>query len=297
MHRVQRSGYAIDMASRVRPRPLAPLVEQRVQIGGVRTRALALEGAAPTFVLLHGFADSADTWRAVLARLRLERRAALALDLPGFATADPLHDYEGVVEQLGDFASAAAAECDDPVLVGNSLGGSAALVAAANGAAPEAVVAIAPAGFDMGGWIYRLEHFTLLQMLLNLSPVLPGALLRSVIEEIYRQLAICEQPAVADEVVRRFASHHRDRATVLSFLATAQRLLPELKQSLPLEGDITAPTLVVWGEADRMLPAGNAQLVRELVPHARVELLAGCGHCPQIERPQKIAELLLSVTG
>jgi len=135
-------------------------------------------------------------------------------------------------------------------------------------------------------------------MLLNVSPVLPGTLLRSVIEEIYRQLAICERQAVADEVVRRFASHHRDRATVLRLLATAQRLLPELKAgAAPLEQDVTAPTLVVWGEEDRMLPAGNAQLVRELIPHARVELLAGCGHCPQIERPQKVAELLLSLTG
>ncbi|HEY6779990.1 MAG TPA: alpha/beta fold hydrolase, partial [Thermoleophilaceae bacterium] len=68
---------------------MQPLFEHRITLAGYETRALELEGDGPPLLLLHGWADSADTWRLVLDRLaRLERRA-LALDLPGFGTADP----------------------------------------------------------------------------------------------------------------------------------------------------------------------------------------------------------------
>lgn len=285
--------YAADVASRTARRGLAPLLEERVRIAGTRTRVLRLEGAGPTFVLLHGFADSADTWRGVLAELRLAGRAAVALDMPGFATADPLVEYAGVLDQLGEFARGAAEHYGDALLVGNSLGGSAALIAAGQGAAPAGVVAIAPAGFDMGGWIYRLRSYSLLQWLLRAPPLLPAVALRVVIGQIYRQLAICDQRVVSDETIRLFASHHGDRATVLHYLNTAGLLVPELRRPLPIAG-ITAPVLVVWGKQDRMLAVRNAELVLEQIPHATLELAERCGHCPQVERPAWVAELLLS---
>jgi pimeloyl-ACP methyl ester carboxylesterase len=39
-----------------------PIVERELDLEGVRTRALEIEGAGPPVVLLHGYADSADTW-------------------------------------------------------------------------------------------------------------------------------------------------------------------------------------------------------------------------------------------
>ncbi len=69
-----------------------PLFEHRLELGGFETRALELEGEGPPVVLLHGYADSADTWRLVLDRLGREGRAALAVDLPGFGRADLLDD-------------------------------------------------------------------------------------------------------------------------------------------------------------------------------------------------------------
>jgi pimeloyl-ACP methyl ester carboxylesterase len=218
----------------------------------------------------------------------------VALDLPGFATADPLPAGEGVIERMGDFAAAAAehfGESGNAVVAGNSLGGAAALLAATR-TDVGGVVAIAPAGFDLGQWIYRLENFWLLQTLLRMPPLVPGTLLRSIVGQVYRQLAICDQRAVSAEVVSRFASHHRDRSTVMRYLQTARLLLPELMQPLALEG-IAAPVLIVWGSRDRMLPSRNAELVLEQIPHARVELIDRCGHCPQVERPQLTAKLLL----
>src|SRR4051794_2342431 len=73
-----------------------PLVEYELELGGYATRALELEGKGPPLLFLHGFADSADTWRLVLERLARAGRRALAVDLPGFATAGRLKPRAGL---------------------------------------------------------------------------------------------------------------------------------------------------------------------------------------------------------
>ena len=55
-----------------------------------RRRVLELEGDGAPIVMFHGYADSADTWRQTLALLARRGRRAIAVDLPGFGTADPL---------------------------------------------------------------------------------------------------------------------------------------------------------------------------------------------------------------
>jgi pimeloyl-ACP methyl ester carboxylesterase len=274
----------------------SPLSEQRLDVGGIRTRAVTLAGDGPPLVLLHGYSDSADTWREVMAHLRVAGRGAVAVDLPGFAGADALDPTRGVLEQIGAFACELAQMHPGSVFAGNSLGGAAALIAAARTDHVAGLVPIAPAGFDMGGWITRLHRMPLLPSLVRAAPVMPAPVLQAVVGQIYRQLAICEQRAVRGEVVRRFAAHHRDRATALRYLEIADRLVPELSEPLDVTG-VEVPTLVVWGRQDRMLPVRNTELVRERIPHARVTVLDPCGHCPQVERPRVIAELLLQETG
>jgi pimeloyl-ACP methyl ester carboxylesterase len=51
-------------------------------------------------------------------------------------------------------------------------------------------------------------------------------------------------------------------------------------------GDISAPTLVVHGEADAMIPAGNAQLITDAIPGARLELWPGAGHIVPTDEPE-----------
>jgi len=76
---------------------MQPLFEHRLELAGFETRALELEGSGPPLVLLHGFADSADTWRTLLDRLGRADRRAVAVDLPGFGTADRLHADQPVL--------------------------------------------------------------------------------------------------------------------------------------------------------------------------------------------------------
>jgi pimeloyl-ACP methyl ester carboxylesterase len=110
---------------------IQPLFEHGLELAGYNTRVLELEGHGLPILMLHGYADSADTWRQSLALLAREGHRAVAVDLPGFGTADRL-ESEAILPQLDEFALAAvryaAGRPRRPVLVvGNSLGGCVAL--------------------------------------------------------------------------------------------------------------------------------------------------------------------------
>jgi pimeloyl-ACP methyl ester carboxylesterase len=277
---------------------MQPLFEHRRRFGGFETRVLELEGDGPPLVLLHGFADSADTWRTVLDRLARRDRRAIAVDLPGFATADRLRDGK-VLPQLDRFAaaviSATAAEGGGEVIVsGNSLGGCVALRAAQRERLPIAgVVPVAPAGLDMARWLVLLEREPILRTLLAVPAPLPEAVVRHVVARAYQALAFARPGQIEAAIVDAFTSHHRDRATVKRYLDTGRRLLPELNHDKCFRLDrVRCPVLVVWGERDVMVAPSGAERIVAALPDAAVELIDGCGHCPQIEAADRVAGLL-----
>lgn len=273
-----------------------PLFEHRKTLAGYRTRVLELEGDGVPMVFFHGYADSADTWRLCLAELGRQGRRAIALDLPGFGTADPLSS-EPILPQLDAFAAAAAEYASDPggrvMAVGNSLGGCVALrLAERRGHRLAGVVPVAPAGLEMSRLVSLVERDLILRSLLSVPSPVPGTLIRATVARLYRQLAFAAPGAVDRAVVSAFTSHHRDRATVAAQLASAHRLLPELHEPYELTR-ITTPLLVVWGDRDRLVFHRGAEQILEQVPGARLELLPGIGHCPQVEAPDRFAEILL----
>lgn len=274
---------------------MQPLIEHRLDLAGFETRALELEGAGPPLVLLHGYADSADTWRLVLDKLARRDRRALALDLPGFGTAAPLGPGS-VLGQLDAFTGAAiayAAAGGDVVVAGNSLGGCLALRAGQNDVLPVAgVVPVAPAGLDMPAWFGIIERDPLVRSLLAAPVPLPEAVLRAVVGEVYRQLAFARPRAAAREVVRAFTDHHRTREHVVRILDNGRRLLPELDEPFDFER-IEVPVLLVWGDRDRMVSHRGARRITDAVPGTTYELLEGVGHCPQVEVPERLVRLLL----
>jgi len=56
---------------------------------------------------------------------------------------------------------------------------------------------------------------------------------------------------------------------------------------------MTAPTLVVWGRQDRIIPVAHAQVAVHKIPGARLEIFDRCGHMPQLEHPDRFNKLVL----
>jgi pimeloyl-ACP methyl ester carboxylesterase len=276
---------------------IQPLFEHRLELAGYETRVLELEGDGVPIVLLHGYADSADTWRQSLALLGRSGHRAIAVDLPGFGAADPLSD-DPVLPQLDEFAGAAVDYVSGRrrrkvIAVGNSLGGCVSLRLAERAPARvDGVVAVAPAGLEMSRLLSLVERDPVLRSLLALPTPVPPAVIRAAVARLYRQLAFAVPSAVDPAVISTFCAHHRDKATVARYLDTARRLIRELRAPFQLH-DIRSRVLIVWGDRDRLVFHRGAERILDAVPGARLELLHGIGHCPQVEVPERFTELLL----
>jgi pimeloyl-ACP methyl ester carboxylesterase len=283
---------------------MEPLFEHRMEFAGYETRVLELEGRGDPVVLLHGWSDSADTWRCLLAQLGREERRAIAVDLPGFGTADPLADGP-MLPQLDAFAAAALAYAGAGrphrgrrrpaagVVVGNSLGGCVALRLAER--APEQVariVALAPAGLDMARWLALIEHDQVLRLLVYAPVPFPAWIVQNAVARAYRSLAFADPNAVEPGIARTFAKHHPDRAALVRMLASGRRLLPELRDPFDFDA-IRCKVQLVWGDCDRLVFHRGAKRLLSAVPDATLELIERCGHSPHIEYPDRVLQLLL----
>jgi pimeloyl-ACP methyl ester carboxylesterase len=241
------------------------LIERTMLLAGHRTRVLELEGRGPGIVLLHGWGDSADTWRPLLAELAATGRRAIAVDMPGFGQASRLAPG-AILPQLDDFAADLVLVWGggEPVVVaGTSIGGDVALRLAELSELPlVGVVPVAPAGLEMPGWFDAVERDPIIRALLDIPIPVPRALVRSLAGD-----------------VRQTPMHP---------------LLPELATAPFDLAAVACPVLLVWGTRDRMIPHTGARVKLGALPETRVELIAGCGRRPQVEAAEELLELLMA---
>lgn len=256
-----------------------------LELAGVRTRSLSVAGAGPPVLLLHGYSDSADTWRLVLAELAARGQAAVAVDLPSHGRAD-LHRRGPVLPQLRAFAAALVEAHPGAVLVGNSLGGLAALLAAEDPGLPLAgVVAVGPAGLGYQRWF--LAMWPLVVPMMVGARVLPQAAARVLLAQGYAAVAARRRPSTA--TLDRYASHFRDRRRVTALLRMVARLKVEGMPGCLALDRVQAPLLLVWGRHDWLVPLGASAVVHRDRADAELIVYDDCGHCPQLEAPERLA--------
>ncbi|WP_216216188.1 alpha/beta hydrolase [Amycolatopsis aidingensis] len=259
---------------------------------------------APRLVLLHGYCDSADTWRGVLAELAAAGRPAVAVDLPGFGEADALRPGP-ILPQLDAFTAAVLREQaatdgrtkrgggPTVVLAGNSLGGTLGLRAAQHDRLPLAgVVSIAAPGLADSWLVRTVARYPLPLRLYSALPVpVPGFLVRAVAQQVVPKLLYADPAAARAEEVRRFTELFPDYRATTARLEQARQLVGELAQAYQLDR-ISTPLLVVACGKDKLVSPGAGRRLHTLVPHSRLLLREDWGHCPQLDDPLAIAELL-----
>lgn len=278
-----------------RGRDTAYVVESSVDVGGIPTRTLEIEGDGPPLLLLHGFTDSADSWRPLLAELHRRNRRAVAVDLPGSGAAPPMG--RPAIATLAAFATAFVrtyAGGQGVVVVGNSLGGLLALEVAQDSSLPiREVVCLAPAGLA-----YHRRFVVLERCLRHLDPWLrvvdrlpvPASVVRGAAAAVYHHRIGRRRADVT--LARRYASHLRGMKDVARMRADLLALSDD-SSAEPLRVDrIRRPVLLVWGVRDQLLSVAGAPSLLAAVPDSRLVVLDDCGHCPQIERPVEVADLV-----
>ena len=232
---------------------------------------------AHSVIMLHGLGSSLHTWEPWAEALS-DRYRVIRYDLPGFGLtgADPTGDYsdaraEAVLAALMDRLGVRKAS-----LIGNSMGGKLAWQFAADH--PDRVdklVLISPDGFASPGFEYGKEP-KIPAVARVLPYTLPTFLLRMNLAPAYG-----DPTRLTEDTVRRY----RDlmlapgvRQALLDRTAQVRLQPPE-----PMLRRIQAPTLLVWGEKDALIPFSNAQGYQNAMPHARLVSFPGLGHVPQEE--------------
>jgi pimeloyl-ACP methyl ester carboxylesterase len=232
---------------------------------------------APAVVLLHGFGSSLQTWDVWAKGLAATHRV-VRIDLPGsgLSPPDPAHDYrdERSLDMLISLMDSLGLQ--HASLVGHSMGGRIAWTFAAK--FPERVdklVLVAPDGFASFGFEYG-KPMDVPATLGLMRHVLPKPLLRMNLKSAYAR-----PEALSDAVTTRYHD-------LILAPGARQAMLDRLRQTvlqepLPLLRQIKAPTLLVWGEADAMIPVSNAQDYLQALQGSRLVSWPQVGHLPQEE--------------
>ena len=255
-----------------------------VEVEGRRTR-VRVDGDPdrPPVLLVHGIGRSLEDWAPQYERLAQDHRV-IALDVPGFGFSE--RPREAI--SLAAFARGVADTLD-------SLGGAVGQRLLAQ--QPDRVASLAlinSAGFG--------SEVTLLLRMLAMPVIGPLSTRRTTrasatfLERIIfadRSLATKERVDHALAISRRPDTGAVMLETAVE-LATGRGVKPQWRRELAsaVAGD-PRPTLIMWGTHDRVLPAHHIDEARRVYPHAEVHLLSGVGHMPQIECPQRFADLLL----
>jgi pimeloyl-ACP methyl ester carboxylesterase len=256
---------------------------------------LELRGSGPPLICLHGYSDLADTWRPLMRAWRGTDHHVIAVDLPGFGHAEPLRDGP-MLPQLDAFVAALVTEAvgtagQPAFVIGNSLGGMAALHAAGNpDLAIAGIVPISPAGFVHSKAIeWAQRHDNLLPMLHRGR--LPVSVMRRIVATAFRRAA-CGIPRHADhEAVRAFANQFKTRADIERLFSPATPVLEEIR-SVAHAPSTAVPILLLWGDRDRLTRHRGSKQLIEALPHTELVTLHGYGHCPQVECAPRIATLI-----
>jgi len=264
---------------------------------GFRTRALEVNGAGPRFVLLHGYADSANTWDGVLRELAAEGRSAVAVDLAGFGHADRLQPG-AVMPQLDAFvAELVRDQCTrgPVILVGNSLGGCLSVRASAAGVPILGAVTI---GDPLAGpWRLRTwagsTRTPLLLRVAGLRLPIPSRLFSLASTPVAKRLVYARGRRADRAVMARFFTFIESRGGPSWLARDATALAKEIRHGHGTI-EVASPLLIVHGVKDRIVPLRGSKALHAAVPGSQLHIERTWGHCPQLDDPVGVTQLVTS---
>jgi pimeloyl-ACP methyl ester carboxylesterase len=272
------------------------LRDQYVNVGNINTRFRAAGDKGTPVILIHGMGDSLEEWEFNINALA-QKHHVYAIDLVGFGHSDkpePSYspEYSNFARFVNDFMTVQGIERAS--LVGSSLGGAISLLFAIQ--FPEKIekmVLVNSSGLGKElALVFKLATLPRIGELL-IRPSRKGIAMsqkalvydKTIVTdeqvEIYYQLALV--PGWQEyflSTLRNFAGFRGQRADVM------RPIVDNL-------ASITAPTLIIWGQQDQIIPVAHAQVAKERIPNAKLHIFDPCGHIPPRERPEEFNNLVL----
>ena len=274
-----------------------------VAAGGLQVHHVYGGHGTPPVLFVHGLGSAGYLeWRFNLPAIA-RRHQVFALDLPGFGRSEQPPDGYGIPLFADVVEEYIRARGIRPVLVGTSMGGRVALEVALR--SPDAVRKLVLVN-ALGVVRPNVQLF----YPLVLVPGVGETVLTLMREALHRV-----PPAAIQRYARRFLQSPDDVERMMdeAFLAGMREMYatdgyarayastvraladPQARGSRDLMArlaETSLPVLLIWGEADRLLPVTRARAAARSLPGARLEVIAGAGHTPQAERPDQFNRIL-----
>ncbi|WP_310481699.1 alpha/beta fold hydrolase [Chamaesiphon sp. VAR_48_metabat_403] len=272
----------------------APPPDLYISIDNINTRYWHLGNDGSPIILLHGGNGSIEFWLYNIAALAVHHQV-YAFDMVGSGKSDyPDRSYSlaDQAEFLCGFMN--ALKIERATLIGNSMGGG--VVLEFTKLYPDRVdklVLVDSMGFgkeiSLG---IRLITLPAVVSLLRPGRWMIPAMLRSNfydgkqlppewLELRYPIFAIPER----NRVILRIGQSNFNLAGVLP------QVYRPILDSLP---NIARPTLIIWGEYDRIIPVKHARIAAAAIPHSQLHIFPNCGHHPYLEYPDRFNRLVLN---
>jgi pimeloyl-ACP methyl ester carboxylesterase len=273
-----------------------PAVIHDTEAGGYRLRHVDLgSGSGPPVVLIHGLAGCWQNWLENVAVIA-EHRRVIAVDLPGFGLSEPAPPACSITA----LAQAVEALCEQletgpVVLVGNSMGGqTAAELALIEPGRVAQLVLVGAAGIstcDLPANRFRM----LVRMLAAAGTTAPMASRGFIRRPRSRHLAFGAIWRHPTRIRLDLLGEISDGTGAPGFRAAMDAILEhDYRQRLP---EIEAPTLVVHGDDDGLVPVRDAEEFARLIPDSRLLVFEDTAHMPMLERPAPFNRALLDFIG
>lgn len=289
---VMASAMLIGCAPAQSPRHIAPVTavapatDQMIMVDGVNVR-VRMEGPekAPPVILIHGFTFSLETWDAWAADLSRDHRV-IRYDLAGhgLSSPDPQNRYgtEDRVRQLGLLMD--ALNIKHATIAGNSFGGLVAWnFAVQHPDRVDRLILVDSAAWSINGVTEKAVPVPPAMQAYLLNPTLAGVAASAALIYAHPE----RLPPQRLEQMRAMIARPGNGPALIAHLE--QFTLPDPTAALRR---VKAPTLILWGSEDKVIPVAHAGQIAALIPNSRSIIYNDVGHSPQEEAPAKsIADL------
>ena len=253
-------------------------------------------GEGPSIILIHGFGGSMWQWEYQQHALSQHFRV-LTLDLPGAGLSDkPEIDYRP--DQMLDFVVGFmdAVKTPQATLVGNSMGAGLAIGMAL--AHPTRVDKLVRVDGLPQHVMEKLTSPSVRRALETSAPswlvsfsnwLFGGLMIKSVLKEIVHD------PALLTPAVIERSNRNRQRPGLIKPIMAVRKNLTLWESGFARRvGEITHPTLVLWGEEDRVFPVAVGIEIHQTIKGSRFIRIPQAGHIPQWERPDMVNQELIT---
>ncbi len=246
-------------------------------------------------VLLHGLGASSTSWEEITPLFPLDKYKLYLVDLKGHGLSSKPDDNKYSIEDHGLIISAFIEKIvkDKVILVGHSFGGSVALCTYITQKEHHNLRIKKLVLLDCGAFKDEIPFFVYYLKIPIINVPSQSLFSPQFRAKVTLKRLFFDKKRITDKILARYTVYFKDKDAKKPLRETAAQIIPPDYNSLieKYKG-IKVPTLIIWGEKDRVLSIENGQKLNQIIHSSQLQIVPQCGHVPQEECPEQTYKIL-----